>query len=92
MAQTIIFDSLAYARKLKDAGFNEQQAEVLAESQVELIENNLATKQDLKELETRLVEKLLEHKLDVLKWTIGLLLAQTGILVGVFFTIAKMLK
>ena len=69
---------------------------VLVESQVELIENNLATKQDLKgleaQLETHLIEKLSEHKLEVPKWTIGLLLAQTGILVGVFFAIARMLK
>lgn len=54
----IAFDTLAYAKKLKSAGFNEQQAEALAEAQAELIDERLATKQDLKELEYRLVIRL----------------------------------
>jgi hypothetical protein len=47
-----------YAKKLKQAGFTEQQAEIQAEAMKELIENNLATKQDLKELEERLTYRL----------------------------------
>ena len=52
------FDTLAYAKKLKSAGFTEQQAEALAAAQVELIDERLATKQDLRELEYRLIIRL----------------------------------
>ncbi len=55
---TIAFDTLAYAKKLKAAGFNEAQAEALAQAQAELVDERLATKQDLKELEYRLVIRL----------------------------------
>lgn len=54
----ITFDTLKYAKRLKEAGFTESQAEGLAAAQAELIEDNLATKRDLKELEHRLVAKL----------------------------------
>ena len=54
----IAFDTLAYAKKLKAAGFTEQQAEVQAEAMAELVNEQLATKRDLKELEMRLVLRL----------------------------------
>ena len=55
---TIAFDTLAYAKRLKAAGFNEEQAEALATAQAELIDERLATKQDLRELEYRLIIRL----------------------------------
>jgi hypothetical protein len=55
---TLVFDTLEYANKLKDAGFTQQQAEVLAKEQATLVENNLATTRDLKELELRLFVKI----------------------------------
>ena len=54
----IAFDTLAYAKKLKAAGFTEQQAEVQAEAMAELVNEQLATKRDLKELEMSLVLRL----------------------------------
>ena len=54
----ITFDTLKYSKKLREAGFTEQQAEIQAEALKELIEDKLATKQDLKELEARLTYKL----------------------------------
>ncbi len=50
----IIFDTLAYAKKLKSAGFTEQQAEVQAEALASLVNEQLATKRDLQELELNL--------------------------------------
>ena len=44
------FDSLSYARSLEAGGFTRQQAEVLAEKQAELIDDRLATKDDLEAL------------------------------------------
>jgi hypothetical protein len=43
----VAFDTLKYAKRLKEAGFTEQQAEALASAQVDLIEANLATKADI---------------------------------------------
>lgn len=58
MANSIAFDTLAYAKKLVAAGFTQQQAEVQAEAIAEIIDERLATKQDLKELEFRLTIRL----------------------------------
>ncbi|MGH7963078.1 MAG: coiled-coil domain-containing protein [Candidatus Binatia bacterium] len=50
----IAFNTLAFAKKLQEGGFTPQQAEVLAYAQAELLEQNLATKLDLKEVEANL--------------------------------------
>ncbi|MGH7964267.1 MAG: hypothetical protein ACRERD_20995 [Candidatus Binatia bacterium] len=50
----IAFNTLAFAKKLQEGGFTAQQAEVLAYAQAELLEQNLATKLDLKEVEANL--------------------------------------
>jgi hypothetical protein len=55
---TLTFDTLAYSKKLRAVGFTEEQAEAQAETIKELINEQLATKQDLKELELRLAVKL----------------------------------
>ncbi len=55
---SIVFDTHAFVKELTDAGMPEQQAEVLARTQATLINENLATKQDLKELELRLKHDL----------------------------------
>ena len=51
---SIAFDTHAFVKELTAAGMPEAQAEVLANSQAKLIDEKLATKQDLKELELRL--------------------------------------
>jgi hypothetical protein len=63
----VIFDTLKYAKRLKEGGFTEQQAETLASAEADLIEANLATKadifglkRDLKELELALRRDLKE--------------------------------
>jgi len=43
----IAFDTLKFAKRLKEAGFTEQQAEALADAEAEFIEQNLATKRDI---------------------------------------------
>lgn len=55
---TIVFDTHAFVKELIQAGMPEAQAEVLARSQATLIDEKLATKQDLKELELRLTIRL----------------------------------
>ena len=97
MTQTT-FDALAYFEKLKAAGVPEEQAKVQANAfrdfsaiQDENARKELATKGDIqdvrlemKEIEMRLIEKIEAGKHEVLKWLVGLLLAQSALLVAVF--------
>ncbi|MCH8843531.1 MAG: hypothetical protein IID61_11225 [SAR324 cluster bacterium] len=48
------FDTLTYAKKLQEAGVPPQQAETHAWALKETVEDTLATKQDLRELNTRI--------------------------------------
>ena len=57
---TLTFDTHAFVKELTQAGMPEEQAEVLARSQATLIDEKLATKQDLKELELRLKRDMKE--------------------------------
>ncbi|WP_297260773.1 hypothetical protein [uncultured Desulfovibrio sp.] len=52
---SLVFNSLEYARRLEAAGFTRQQAETQANILAEVIDERVATKQDLRELELRLV-------------------------------------
>ena len=57
---TITFDTHAFVKKLKAVGFTEEQAKVFAEEQARLIEDKLATKQDLIELKSNLKRDMKE--------------------------------
>ncbi len=74
---TITFDTLRFVKKLQSAGRTQASAEAIASAQSEAFEEltktkDLATKSDL-----------LELKLDLLKWIVGLALGQIAILVGI---------
>ena len=55
---TLIYDTHKFVTRMTQAGMPQPQAEVLAESYVELMETTLATKQDLKDLEGRLTGQM----------------------------------
>lgn len=84
-----IFDTLAYAKKLKAAGFTDDQAEIQAQTLVEIIEERLATKQDLKELELRLKQELKELEL---RLKLDLTLRLGGMLVAGIAIVATLVK
>ena len=50
----IALDTLAYARRLRQAGFSEEQAEAQAEALAAVMVESLATKPDLQELDLRM--------------------------------------
>ena len=77
MERAIVFDTLEYSKKLKAAGFTEQQAEIQAEALADMFENQIATKRDLRELEYRLLIRL------------GAMLA---VAIGLVATIVKLLS
>ena len=59
----VAFDTHTFVKELTRAGMPEEQAEVLARSQAALIDEKLATKQDLKELELALRRDLKDLEL-----------------------------
>lgn len=65
MEQAIAFDTHAYVKKLKSVGFTEDQAEVLASTQIDLIEKRLATKRDVIELKRDIVALRNDLKRDI---------------------------
>ena len=63
---TLTFDTLKFVHKLRDSGMPENQAEALAEAFVQISnEAELATRQDLRELELRLDAKISDIKFDI---------------------------
>jgi len=69
---TAIFDTLAYAKKLKGAGVPENQAEIHAEAIAGLIDEQVATKKDLQILEANVTAR-------IIRWVAGMLVAQAAI-------------
>lgn len=66
-------DTLRFAKRLKEAGVPDEQAEAQAEALAEAFETSheaLATKNDLRELELKINAQLM-----LLKWMTGILLA-----------------
>ena len=50
MSEAIAFDTHRFVKNLTDHGFTEEQAEVLANEQVNLLNSNLSTKTDIEAL------------------------------------------
>lgn len=76
--ENIIYDTLAYVKKLKKAGFTDEQAEVQAEEIARILNENIATKKDLRELEYRLKYQII--------------MAVGGMLVGAVIIIGVLIK
>jgi len=108
------FDTLQIANRLKAAGFSEAQAQAITEIQLETSSETLqqaihdyhiddvATKRDLRELETHLEHKIellraetsrliAESKADLTRWIIGAGFLQTTLIIGVLLKIAHLL-
>ena len=62
MIMQLVFNTHKFVKDLTEAGFTERQAEVLADEQVNLLNNNLATGTDIAEAESRLETHISEVK------------------------------
>ena len=92
---TVTFDTLKFVETLKEAGVPEPQAKAFSTAVRESHEaTELATKGDIadlrhemKEIETALRHEIKESaadlKFELLKWIIGLAIAQAGFLIGI---------
>lgn len=71
---TPTFDTLKFVKRLRESGFSSEQAEAISEALKDAQQSsveNLATKDDLRELELRLI-----------KWVIGIAGAQGALIVA----------
>jgi hypothetical protein len=84
---TITFDTHSFVKKLKAVGFTEEQAEVFACEQARLIEDKLATKNDLVELENNLRRDMRELEYRIIIKLGGLMAAS----IAVVATLVKLL-
>lgn len=81
----ITFDTLKFAKRLKDAGFTENQAEAQAQAFAEAVRESghaLATKADIAELRAATKLDIAELKTEIQAMINRLLLTLTGIIVG----------
>jgi len=90
----IPFDTYAYVKKLKAAGFTEEQAGAQAEALAGVVDANLATKhdiaalrgdiegvrKDMEVLRAEVMRCIAEAKSSTVKWVAGLLLAQAAVI------------
>ena len=82
MSAAIAFDTHQFVKRLTEHGFTEEQAEALADEQVNLLNSNLATKADIKALEQATKADIANLKADLLKWMFGAMIAQGGLIVA----------
>lgn len=83
---TTTFDTLSYFEKLKKAGFTEEQARVQVEAMQGVVKSydeasrkELATKGDIQDVRNEIADA----KHEILKWVMGIALAQTAAIVAV---------
>lgn len=81
MGNELIFDTLQYANRLKDAGVPEKQAEVQIEMIREIMDDKLTTKTDIKHLEERISQNMKELELRISLKLGSLMVAGLGMLV-----------
>ena len=89
---TMTFDSLGYFEKLKAAGFTEEQAKVQANAMREVIEERLATKTDLIQLEERLRNEIRKMESEMQKLELRMTLKLGAMLAASVAIVATLVK
>ena len=81
MSHTIPFDTLHNYERLRKVGFNEAQAKEQTAIIAELVDEKLATKQDIKEL-----------KKDIIIWLGGIVVVASGIIIATIGHLITLIK
>ena len=77
---TITFDTLKFARTLKDAGIPDSQAEAFASAFRDATSEELVTRDYLNLRISDVETKIEGAKADIIKWIAGLLIAQAALI------------
>ena len=90
MAHALQIDTLAFSKKLREAGADERLAGAIVEGITAADTSELATKSDLGEVKAEIADvkaelkaEIADVKADILKWMFGAIIAQTGIILAV---------
>ncbi len=83
MGNTATFDTLRYFETLKGVGFTDEQAKAQANAMREVIEERLATKADLVQLQEKLTNEIQKLELRVTLKFGGMLAAAVAVLAAV---------
>lgn len=90
MAMTTTFDTLHFVKRLKEAGFPEEQAEALSEAFKEAQgEADFATKKDIEILGSKLEAKISETESKLVRWVIGAGFLQTALIAALILKLVK---
>ena len=83
MQQAVVINTLSFAKKLRVAGFNDEQAEIQAEAINDVLIDfqdkrleELATKGDLKAVSADLRAEISKTESRLIKWGVGLFVVQ----------------
>lgn len=79
----VIFDTHSFIKKLTAVGMPEKQAEVLADEQAHLLETQIATKRDLKELKLELEASMANLKTELIRWVLTIAGAQVAFMTAI---------
>ena len=94
---TLVFDTHDFVRRLHDAGFSEEQAEILTKLQQESVDATLnqvhsadaATKHDLRETELKLEIKIAETKAELVRWIVAAGFVQTALITTLLLKVSS---
>ena len=99
MQQAVVINTLSFAKKLRTAGFNDEQAEIQAEAINDVLIDfqdkrleELATKGDLKATSADLRTEILEVRAEISKTESRLIKWGVGLFVVQFAALAALLK
>lgn len=79
---TVTFDTMDFRQRLLDAGFTEKQAEAMVRSLSDA-QSTLVTREYLD-------ARLSGLKVELVQWMVGLMLAQTALLLGILFAVVRL--
>lgn len=93
METNVIFDTHACVKRMTEAGVETHVAEAFAAEQVRILENYIATKQDIEglrkdtavelvKLETKLTAAIDKNKNDLIKWIVLIMILLNSLLLA----------
>jgi hypothetical protein len=80
---TVTFDTLEFVETLKQSGIPEIQARAQSEALKKVLHAEVATKQDMENMELKIKADIEAAKSEIIKWNTGTLLVATGIFAAI---------
>jgi hypothetical protein len=90
MPMVTSFDTLHFVKKLKNAGFSEEQAEAISEAFKEAqTDADIATNKDIELLGSRIETRLAETRSELIRWVVGAGFLQTTLIAALLLKLVK---